>query len=83
MLFEQTLKLLHEDRLARLANAGNPSEPVLRRLSIDRTAQRLRTLLTKVSWDSKLTQWLHEILKDNLSWEYLASYLDILQVCEY
>jgi len=66
--------------LARVSYVGNPFEPVLRRLQINVTAQRISHILTSVSWDCKLTQWLHGILNDNLSWEYLAAYMDVLQV---
>jgi regulatory NSL complex subunit 3 len=79
-LFNDVMKSFHQEHLARLAYEGNPSEPVLRRSSLDLTAQRVRQALTKICWDGKLTQWLHAVLIDNLSLEYLAIYLDVLQV---
>lgn len=46
---------------------------------MDKTAQKFRSILTQFSWDTKLIQWLHGVLVDNLSLDYLAEYLDILQ----
>lgn len=73
------MKILHADRLARLAVSGDRNEPVLRRLSIDKSAQRFRETLGSVMWDARLTQWLHSILIENLTASYLAAYLEILQ----
>ncbi|XP_037285746.2 reduction in Cnn dots 1 [Rhipicephalus microplus] len=76
-LFNQVMRLLHADRLARLAYCDNANEPVLRRLAVDRTARRLRRIVA--SWDLKLLQWLHQVLMEKAGVSYVAAYLDALQ----
>lgn len=75
------VNILNSDHLARLAYSGIHNEPILRRTVIDKSEKRVRHLMASILWDSKLTQWLHQILIDHLSTSYLAAYLDILQVC--
>lgn len=76
-VFNQVMRLLHADRLARLAYSDTANEPVLRRLAVDRTARRLRRIMA--SWDLKLLQWLHQMLMEKASVSYVAAYLDALQ----
>ena len=78
-LFNKMIKVLHADRLARLAQAGIANEPIQRRLVVDKTAKRVRQILASVSWDPKATQWLHKTLVENLPKHYLISYVDVLQ----
>lgn len=78
-LFNHVTRLLHADRMARLAYKGNANEPVLRRLAVDRTARRLRRIMGSFGWDMKLLQWLHQLLMEKSSFSYLAAYLDALQ----
>ncbi|XP_063909599.1 KAT8 regulatory NSL complex subunit 3 isoform X4 [Zophobas morio] len=78
-LFNGMSSILNSDHLARLAHTDSHNEPVARRVTIDKSVERVRRLMATVSWDPKYTQWLHQILIDHLSTQYLASYLDILQ----
>uniref|UniRef100_U5EQX1 Putative kat8 regulatory nsl complex subunit 3 n=1 Tax=Corethrella appendiculata TaxID=1370023 RepID=U5EQX1_9DIPT len=78
-LFSKVSSLLDLDRLARLANAEKQHEPVHRRVIIDKSVDRLRRALANVAWDTRLTQWLHHLLLDNLPPTYLSAYLDIIQ----
>ncbi|KAL0269862.1 UNVERIFIED_CONTAM: hypothetical protein PYX00_007454 [Menopon gallinae] len=78
-LFNRVVKILQNDRLARLANSDCRNEPVLRRICIDKSAQRFREAMASVMWDVKLTRWLHSLLIENLTTSYLAAYLEILQ----
>lgn len=78
-LFNKVCSILDNDQLGRLANVGRPNEPMQRRAIVDKSASRMRKALASVSWDCRLTQWLHSLLMDNLPATYMASYLDILQ----
>ncbi|KPU76134.1 uncharacterized protein Dana_GF12905, isoform D [Drosophila ananassae] len=79
LLFEKVTGILDQDQLARLANDKRQHEAVHRRVSIDKSASRLRKALANVGWDQRITQWLHALLMEYLSPSYMASYLDILQ----
>ena len=46
---------------------------------MDKIAKRVRALLASVMWDSKVTQWLHKTLVENLPKGYLICYIDVLQ----
>ena len=80
-VFGRVMKVLYQDRLARLAEAGGDHEPVLRRLTIDKSCRRLRSVLASPPcvWDHHLLQWLHNTLSSHLPNTLLAAWLDILQ----
>lgn len=79
-LFNQVVKVLDYDRLARLAYSGiEKHEVVHRRTIIDKSAERMRKALATVAWDTILIQWIHNLLMENLPPTYLAAYLDIMQ----
>lgn len=79
-VFNSTVNIMNSDYMARLAVAGSHNEPIVRRNIIDKSVIRFRQLMASVLWDTKLAQWLHVLLLDNLSTIYLTIYLDILQV---
>ncbi|KAL2718189.1 KAT8 regulatory NSL complex subunit 3 isoform X1 [Vespula squamosa] len=78
-IFTKVIRILNSERLARLAKSNAMVEPIFRRTSVNTTARRFRETLASAGWDWRLTQWLHGLLFDHLSQEYLAIYLDILQ----
>uniref|UniRef100_A0A182PP92 KANL3/Tex30 alpha/beta hydrolase-like domain-containing protein n=1 Tax=Anopheles epiroticus TaxID=199890 RepID=A0A182PP92_9DIPT len=78
-LFDRVARLLDMDRLARLTNTEKQHEPVHRRTVIDKSVSRFRQALASVSWETRLTQWLHVLLMENLPPSYLAIYIDVLQ----
>lgn len=78
-LFNKVHKVLQTDRLSRLACEGTVSEPIKRRITVDKTARRMRQIFAYFSWDMKLLHWLHAILIDTLHSSLLAIYFDALQ----
>ncbi|XP_032675346.1 KAT8 regulatory NSL complex subunit 3 isoform X2 [Odontomachus brunneus] len=78
-IFTRVTRILSSERLARLAKAKSSVEPIFRRTSVDIAARRFRETLASTGWDWRLVQWLHHLLFEHLSQEYLVIYLDILQ----
>lgn len=74
------VNILNSFKLAKLACISVNNEALLRHNIICKGVQRVRRLMATIGWDQKLTQWLHQLLIDNLDSEYLACYLEILQV---
>jgi len=81
ILYHKMMRVLHQDRLARLANQGRDNEPILRRIGVDKAAKRARLVLSShpTLWDLKTVQWLHTVFTNYLPKPYLAAWLDILQ----
>lgn len=78
-IFNKVTRILSSERLARLAKTKSATEPIFRRTSVDIAARRFRETLASTGWDWRLVQWLHHLLFEHLSQEYLVIYLDILQ----
>ena len=59
------MKVLGQDHLSRLATDGGGQEPILRRLSVDKSAKRMRAVLAAPPcvWDRSLVQWLSKAVK--------------------
>lgn len=79
-LFTKIVSILDADRLSRLTYTNRLHEPIQRRITIDKSAQRFRKALSEVYWESSLVQWLHEMLMSSMPPTYIAVYLDIMQV---
>lgn len=78
-IFTKVTRILSSERLSRLAKTKSVLEPIFRRTSVDTAARKFRETLASTGWDWRTAQWLHSLLFDNLSQEYLVIYLDILQ----
>lgn len=78
-IFSKVARILSSERLARLVRAKSGMEPIFRRMTVDIAARGFRETLASTGWDWRLVQWLHNLLFEHLSQEYLAIYLDILQ----
>ena len=80
-LFSKVMKVLLQDRLSRLAGEGGDNEPIMRRLSVDKSCKRMRTVLASPPcvWERSMVQWLHNTLSSHLPRPLLAAWLDILQ----
>lgn len=68
------------DKLATLATEKCEAELIQKKNLRESSAKKLRVVLSSVSWDPKLTHWLHLTLLENLSADYLTCYVGILQV---
>lgn len=79
-LFKKVVKILNNDRLARLTISDQKHQDIVQmRVIIDKSAERMRKELAGVAWEVTLVQWLHTILMEHLPPSYLAAYLDIMQ----
>ncbi|XP_066147146.1 KAT8 regulatory NSL complex subunit 3-like isoform X5 [Euwallacea fornicatus] len=78
-LFNGFVNILNNFHLGKMTYSNLKNEPILRRAIIDKAAQRVRRLFNSFSYDTKLLQWIHQLLLDNLDQQNLSLYLDILQ----
>ncbi|XP_066262059.1 KAT8 regulatory NSL complex subunit 3-like isoform X3 [Euwallacea similis] len=78
-LFNGFVNILNNFHLGKMTYSNLKNEPILRRAIIDKAAQRVRRLFNSISYDTKLLQWIHQLLLDNLDQQNLSLYLDILQ----
>ncbi|KAL1461576.1 hypothetical protein WDU94_013459 [Cyamophila willieti] len=78
--FSQLIHVLNLDHLSRLSHVGHSSEAILRRVTIEQTAGRLRKLFTSIGWNLKMAQWLHGLLVDKAPVKVLVCYLEAMQV---
>ena len=53
-IFNKVYKVLAAARLSKLANSGVINEPILRRLSADKNARRIRQIFSNACWVNKL-----------------------------
>ena len=76
------MKVLGQDRMSQLATDGADQEPILRRLSVDKSVKRMRSVLAAPTcvWGRSLVQWLHNTLSSTFfPRPLLSAWLDILQ----
>lgn len=80
-LFERALSILYANRLSRLTYEGTVQEHVQKIIYTEKSVAEMHHLLTTYThWDISLSQWLHGLFISNLPDDYLASYIDILEV---
>jgi regulatory NSL complex subunit 3 len=84
-LFNEAVKILDSDRLARMTIGENKQNQMLQtNVVIDRSADRLRKAFSSIAcWDIALISWLQTLLMENLPPSYLASFIDILQTLKH
>lgn len=81
VLFEKAMSILYANRLSRLTFEGTVQEDVQKIISTQKSVAEMHHLLTNYThWDISLSQWLHALLISHLPDDYLASYIDILEV---
>ena len=67
-------------KLSKLASEDWTNEAVQKKIHSEAAAKKLRIILSSVSWDMKVSQWLHLTLIENLSRDFLMCYVSILQI---
>lgn len=78
-LFRRVERLLDLDHMARMASKDSINECLRRRAIVEKSVSRMRQALASVQWNTRLTQWLHGLLANNLPPSYTVSYIEILQ----
>lgn len=80
-MFERTVSILNTNQLSRLTFEGTIQEDVQKIISTEKSVAEMHHLFTNyIHWDGSLSQWLHGIFISHLPDDYLASYIDILEV---
>jgi regulatory NSL complex subunit 3 len=74
--------LLIADNMAKLATEKLENEAIQKKIHVEGSAKKLRIILSSVSWDVKITQWLHLTLIEHLNRDYLLCYINMLQVLQ-
>ena len=78
-LWTKAIKILHSDRLARLAYEGLPNEAILKKNLVDRSANKFRHLFSTVAfWDFNLLIWLHKTLNEHVGYHFNCAYHDCM-----
>nr|CAH0113201.1 unnamed protein product [Daphnia galeata] len=81
-IFNKVVKLLIADNMAKLATEKLENEAIQKKIHVEGSAKKLRIILSSVSWDVKITQWLHLTLIEHLNRDYLLCYINMLQVLQ-
>jgi len=80
-LFERAITIIYTNRLSRLTFEGTVQEDVQKIISTDKSVAEMHHLFTNYThWDLSLSQWLHGLFITHLPDDYLALYIDILEV---
>lgn len=75
------MSILYANRLSRLTFEGTVQEDVQKIISTEKSVAEMHHLLTNYThWDISLSQWLHGLFISHLPDDYLAPYIDILEV---
>lgn len=75
------MAILHANRLSRLTFEGTVQEDVQKIIATEKSVAEMHHLLTNYTyWELTLSQWLHGLFISHLPDEYLALYIDILEV---
>lgn len=78
------MSILSANQLSRLTFEGTIQEDVQKIIATEKSVAEMHHLLTNyIHWDGPLSQWLHGIFISHLPDDYLASYIDILEVNKY
>jgi len=80
-LFDRAIFILYTNRLSRLTYEGTAQEDVQKIIATEKSVAEMHHLLTNFAlWDLSLSQWLHGLFITHLPDDYLALYIDILEV---
>lgn len=78
------MSILYSNRLSRLTFEDTAQEDVQKIIATDKSVAEMHHLLTNYTlWDIAMSQWLHTLFVTHLPDDYLASYIDILEVNNY